>query len=82
MVVCLFVPGPDSAAHVLPGDSGLSVRSRATAFLERSTSLARRVSTGDYAINGNDCFINNGEQYGPTIIGGPPTFGNEKNSGS
>lgn len=62
MVICLFLPGPDSAARVMVGDSGLSVRSRATAFLERSTTMARRVIAGDYAINGKDCFINTGSE--------------------
>lgn len=84
MVVCLFLPGPDSAARVMAGDSGLSIRSRATVFLERSTSMARRVTAGDYAIDGNDCFINDGEQYelptsyGTRITGGPPSSSNEK----
>lgn len=85
MVICLFLPGPDSAARVMVGDSGLSVRSRATAFLERSTTMARRVIAGDYAINGKDCFINDGEQYGLStasygtrITGGPPTYDDEK----
>lgn len=85
MVHCLFVLGPESAARVMPGDNALSIRSRATALLERSTSMARRVSAGDYAIDGNDCYVHDDEQcgletasYGTRITGGPPASGDEK----
>ena len=44
----LFGPGPASQARVLPGDTALSIRAKAMAFLERATYIARRTSAGDF----------------------------------
>lgn len=52
MLPSLFCSGPRSQARVLPGDTAISIRAKAAAFLERATYLARRTGAGDFTLTG------------------------------
>jgi hypothetical protein len=52
MLPSLFSSGPRSPARVLPGDTAISIRAKAAAFLERATYLARRTGAGDFTLTG------------------------------
>lgn len=52
MLPSLFCSGPRSQARVLPGDTAISIRTKAAAFLERATYLARRTGAGDFTLTG------------------------------